>query len=133
MVQTSITREKISGHLNDDTHVDDGAELVFNGRVRNSEKGDPIIGIEYECYDGMAQKELQKLAEETAEKFHIRDLDCIHRIGYVPIGEASLRVVIWSKHRVEGLEAMAWFISEMKERVPIWKHIVLPNGIKLAQ
>jgi molybdopterin synthase catalytic subunit len=106
---------------------------VFNGRVRNSEQGDPIIGIEYECYDGMAQKELQKLAEETAEKFRISDLDCIHRVGYVPIGEASLRVVIWSKHRVEGLDAMAWFISEMKERVPIWKHAVLPDGSKLAQ
>lgn len=131
MILTSITKEKISEYLNDDTHVGDGAELVFNGRVRDSENDDPIIGIEYECYVGMAQKELQKLAEETAEKFKISDLICIHRIGYVPIGEASLRVVIWSKHRVEGLTAMAWFISEMKERVPIWKHIVLPDGCKI--
>lgn len=133
MVQTFITREKIPAQLNDDTHVADGAELVFFGRVRNLENGDPIKGIDYECYDGMAQKELQKLAEETAEKFRISDLDCIHRVGYVPIGEASLRVVIWSKHRVEGLDAMAWFISEMKERVPIWKHAVLPNSSKLPQ
>jgi molybdopterin synthase catalytic subunit len=96
--------------------------------VREMENGQPIVALDYEYYKGMAEKELQKLGEETMSRFAINQLDCIHRVGKIPVGEASLRVVIWSKHRVEALDAMAWFISQMKRDVPIWKNAVLEDG-----
>ena len=106
----------------------DGAELIFHGCVRGVEGEAPIIALHYECYPGMAEAELRRLADESVRRFSISDLDCIHRVGDVPIGEASLRVTIRSPHRAEALEAMAWFIRQMKRRVPIWKWAVRSDG-----
>jgi molybdopterin synthase catalytic subunit len=47
------------------------------------------------------------------------------------VGDTSLHVVIWSKHRKEGLDAMSWFISELKNSVPIWKWAILEDGSRV--
>lgn len=107
---------------------DKGSELVFNGRVRCCEGDEEIVALEYEHYEGMAQKELQAVAEEAARKFPIHHLLCRHRVGKVPVGHVSLWVSIWSEHREEGFDAMVWFISQLKKRVPIWKWAILPDG-----
>jgi len=109
----------------------DGAELTFNGRVRDTEHGKAIDALEYEQYEGMAEAELTALAAETCEKFPINDLFCKHRMGRVGVGETSLHVSIWSKHRKEAIEAMDCFIFELKKRVPIWKWALLADGTKV--
>lgn len=116
---------------NDDSRRQDGAEVIFNGRVRATENGQSIDALEYEQYESMAEKELKTLAKETCEKFFINDLFCKHRIGLINVGETSLHVSIWSKHRKEGLEAMNWFIAELKKRVPIWKWAILQDGSRI--
>ena len=131
MIITEIGQGRIIHFLTDDTRRDEGAELVFNGRVRSTENGELILALEYEHYSGMAEKELNGLAQETVEKFPLRDLFCRHRIGRINIGETSLHVAIWSKHRKEGLEAMTYFITELKKRVPIWKWAILQDGEKV--
>ena len=79
----------------------------------------------------MNKKELQKNAELACEKFSINKFYCVHRVGEIPVGQASLLVAIWSKHRTDGLNAMAWFITQLKKNVPIWKNAVLEDGRKI--
>jgi molybdopterin synthase catalytic subunit len=105
-----------------------GSEVIFMGRVRNMENDHPIVALFYEAFEPMAMKELQMAADETAEKFEIQDLFCWHRIGEVPVGEPSLKIVIRSHHREAGLEAVAWLVREIKLRVPIWKWGVAEDG-----
>jgi len=105
-----------------------GAHLVFYGRVRAEEEGRPITALDYEHYAGMAQRELQALAEETGRRFPLLAFECVHRVGRVAVGEASMRVVILARHRGESLEALAWFVRELKTRVPIWKWGVTADG-----
>jgi molybdopterin synthase catalytic subunit len=131
MVKTSISNTVIPALPSDETHTNDGGELQFYGRVREMENGQLIVALDYEYYDGMAEKELQKLAEKTKSRFNINHLDCIHRVGKIPVGEASLRVIIWSKHRAEALDAMTWFISQLKKDVPIWKNAILEDGSRI--
>ena len=131
MIKIEIINDPIEFFRNEDSRQNDGAELIFNGRVRVTENGENITALEYEQYEGMAKAELTQLAEETCKKFPIHDLFCKHRIGRVDVGETSLHVVIWSKHRKEGLEAMTWFISELKKRVPIWKWAILKDGMRI--
>ncbi len=119
-----ITPDPIPPLENNDAKTTLGSELIFHGRVRDQENGKSINGIFYEHYPEMAEKELKKLATAAKQKFDISDLDCIHRVGFVENGHMSLRVVVWSKHRQEGFEAMNWFISELKVYVPIWKNAV---------
>jgi molybdopterin synthase catalytic subunit len=130
MVTTEITTAKIEQLGERQERRETGAELIFFGRVRDDEAGQSISGLEYEHYAGMAEKELQKLAEETVAKYPIQEIDCRHRVGFVPVGEASLRLSIFSAHRREALDAMDWFINQLKERVPVWKWGVTVNGEK---
>jgi len=132
MIKTEIINGPITPFPSDDNHRDDGAEVVFNGRVRDTENGKQIIALEYEHYEKMTEKEIQALAEEAAKKFPIRDLSCRHRIGKVPVGEASLHVSIWAEHRQEAIQGLDWFIRELKKRVPVWKWAVYPDGTKEA-
>ena len=131
MFKVKIINKPITQFISDDSRKQDGAELIFNGRVRNTENGKEIIALEYEQYEGMALSELTNLANESLNKYPISDLFCKHRIGKVKVGETSLHVVIWSKHRKEGFKAMSYFISELKKRVPIWKWAILQDGTKI--
>ena len=128
MVKVEIIDDSIIPFIFDDHRKQDGAELVFNGRVRNTEHGKEIIALEYEQYEGMAELELGKIAQLTCEKFPINELYCKHRVGRIGVGEISLHVVIFSKHRKEGLAAMNWFISELKKLVPIWKWAIMTDN-----
>ena len=120
MVKVKIINKPITPFISDDSRKQDGAELIFNGRLRNTENGKEIIALEYEQYEGMADLELIKIDRHTCEKFPIHDLFCQHRVGIIKIGEISLHVVIWSEHRKEALAAMKWFILQLKKLVPIW-------------
>mgnify|MGYP001271967432 CR=1 FL=1 len=131
MIDIQIVNEPIKYFEFDENRVEDGSELLFNGRVRSKENNILIEGLEYEQYEGMAKNELMEIAKESLIKFSIHDLFCKHRIGKIKVGETSLHVVIWSKHRKEGFEAMSYFISELKKRVPIWKWALLKDGTKI--
>ena len=131
MIKVEIIGSHIIPFDSNDNQKEKGAELIFNGRVRETEHGKKIKMLEYEQYEDMAEKELRMIAQETQTKFPIKDLLCRHRIGEVKVGETSLHVSIWSKHRKEGLEAMSFFIIELKKRVPIWKWAILENGEKI--
>ena len=108
MIEISITKEIISTLKSDQTQTNNGSELQFYGRVRKIENGQIIIAIDYEYYQGMAEEELHKLGKKAMHKFSISKLSCIHRVGKIQVGETSLRIVIWSKHRKAGLDAMEW-------------------------
>ena len=131
MIRVEIVDSSIIPFESDDNQKEKGAELIFNGRVRETEHGKKIKVLEYEQYEDMAEKELINIATETQNKFPIKDLLCRHRIGEVKVGETSLHVSVWSKHRKEGLEAMSFFIIELKKRVPIWKWAILEDGTKI--
>lgn len=131
MIKVEIVGSHIIPFDSNNNQKEKGAELIFNGRVRGTEHGKKIKMLEYEQYEDMAEKELRMIAQETQNKFPIKDLLCRHRIGEVKVGETSLHVSIWSKHRKEGLEAMSFFIIELKKRVPIWKWAILENGEKI--
>lgn len=131
MIKVEIVGSSIIPFDSNDNQKEKGAELIFNGRVRGTENGKKIKMLEYEQYEEMAEKELRTIAQEAQNKFPIKDLLCRHRIGEVKVGETSLHVSIWSKHRKEGLEAMSFFIIELKKRVPIWKWAILENGEKI--
>ena len=112
MIKIEIVNGTIVPFTSIDNRKDEGSELIFNGRVRLKENGKEIVALEYEQYVGMAESELNNIAKETIALFLVKEVFCRHRIGKVPVGEASLHIVIWSKHRKEGLNAMTYFITE---------------------
>jgi molybdopterin synthase catalytic subunit len=114
---------------------EDGAVVGFIGRTRIS-PGTPAPGQEaeaarhagrsvealgYEAHDTMAIRVLTTIADEIAERFGVERLAIVHRIGDVPLGEASIVVVAASPHRDAAFLAARYAIDETKARAPIWK------------
>src|SRR5919108_3848011 len=66
-----------------------GAVTTFIGTTRNTNEGRQVIRLEYECYPGMAEKEMQKIAAEALMRWPIQKIAMLHRLGRVDIGEAS--------------------------------------------
>lgn len=107
---------------------ENGAYLVFLGTVRNHHQGRDVQCIYYEAYAGMAQKELQRIADDVAREYKLEHLIIVHRTGLHQIGDASLAVVLGSHHRPAAYEASRKVVELIKKDVPIWKREFFKDG-----
>jgi molybdopterin synthase catalytic subunit len=98
-----------------------GATLVFIGTVRDVNDGRAVSGMEYTAYRGMAERELDAIVAEAAERFDTRDIVVEHRLGSLDLGEASVAIVVAHPHRGAAYDASRYVIEQLKRRVPIWK------------
>ena len=76
----------------------------------------------------MALRELEKLADTALREFKLCRLVIVHRLGEVPIGEASIVVGCSSGHRPETFQALAWVMDTLKREIPIWKREIYADG-----
>jgi len=61
-------------------------------------------------------------------QWNIEGIAIYHRIGEVPISEASIVIAVSSSHREESLRAVEYAINTLKASVPIWKKEVYETG-----
>jgi molybdopterin synthase catalytic subunit len=106
----------------------DGAVAIFEGIVRDNSRGRRTLYLDYEAYESMAINEMQRLAQAALERFAIRDVRLVHRLGQLAIGEASVLIVVASAHRGAAFEACRWLIDTLKKTVPIWKKEYFEDG-----
>jgi len=107
---------------------DTGGVVTFVGTVRDHARGRAIRFLEYEAYPEMAEREMQKIADEAAERWPGTRVAMAHRTGHLEIGEAAVVVVAAAPHRAEAFEACRYAIDTLKTRVPIWKKEVAQDG-----
>ncbi|MCE9610981.1 MAG: molybdenum cofactor biosynthesis protein MoaE [Chthoniobacter sp.] len=100
-----------------------GACVEFAGLVRETEHDRALAGLHYEAYEPMATRELARIFNELNAVHPCAAVVFIHRLGWVPVGEASLFVRVLSAHRGEALRFLATAIDRMKADVPIWKSV----------
>ena len=103
-----------------------GACVEFFGIVREMEKGAALSGLGYEAHESMARKHLERIFAELSVTHPVEAVVFIHRLGWVPVGEASMFVRVLSAHRGEALAFCGAAIDRMKQDVPIWKRATLP-------
>ena len=105
-----------------------GATVTLDGYVRQFTKGRETLYLEYEAYEPMALKEMQKLIEAAHLKFEISNIGIVHRTGRLEIGETSVVISVAAPHRKTAFAACEWLIKELKRTVPIWKKEVYADG-----
>ena len=98
-----------------------GATVTFIGTTRDHNDGRRVTQLEYEAYPEMAIAEMRKIGEVARQRWPIARVAIVHRIGVVPIGEASVVIAVTSGHRTPAFEACHFAIDRLKELVPIWK------------
>jgi molybdopterin synthase catalytic subunit len=107
-----------------------GARVIFEGIVRPLENDRPIVALDYEAYQPMAERQLHHLASQLLNEHHLLAIVVQHSRGRVRVGECSFRLLIASRHRKEALAAMDQFIDRLKQEVPIWKSpVFLENTV----
>lgn len=106
----------------------DGAVCAFDGIVRNNTRGRQTLYLDYEAYREMALEQMRGLATEAVERFGVRDIALLHRLGRLQVGETSVLIVVASAHRGAAFEACRWLIDTLKKQVPIWKKETFVDG-----
>jgi len=98
-----------------------GGYASFEGWVRDHNEGRGVLKLEYEAYEALAVKEGERIVAEALERFGVRRIGCVHRVGELAIGELAVWVGVSAAHRDEAFAACRYVIDEVKHRLPIWK------------
>tara|TARA_B100002003_G_C13937691_1_gene455252 strand:+ start:179 stop:601 length:423 start_codon:yes stop_codon:yes gene_type:complete len=105
-----------------------GAIITFLGNTRRLNGDKEVLFLEYEAYEPMALRELEKIKRAAIDKWGDVDIAIAHRFGRLEIEDTSLVVAVGSKHRHEGFEVCKFIVDRIKETVPIWKKEVFSDG-----
>ncbi|CCO36230.1 Molybdopterin synthase catalytic subunit [Rhizoctonia solani AG-1 IB] len=134
---TSLDINAIMNSVRDDGA---GALAVFVGTTRDNFNGKQVTRLEYEAYSKLAIKSMAKIAAD-ARKLKVPPHDfgptsstpaqtdgalltriaIHHRLGQVPVGEASIVIAVTSPHRRESFYVCEWILEQVKINTPIWK------------
>jgi molybdopterin synthase catalytic subunit/molybdopterin converting factor small subunit len=105
-----------------------GAIATFTGTTRIQSRGRTVTHLDYEAYEGMAERVMAEIAEGLQSRYELSAVAIHHRVGRVGIGETSVVIAVSAPHRQDALAACKDAIDELKERVPLWKKEVYSDG-----
>ena len=92
-----------------------GAIVTFQGTTREVER------LEYEAYREMAEEKMLAIVSEAIAAHGLEAAAAEHRVGSVPIGEASVAIAASAAHRDEAFAGARAIIDRIKAEAPIWK------------
>ncbi len=108
---------------------DSGAAVLFLGTVRDHSAGkEGVTHLEYEAYDGVVEAKIAEIVGEARQRWPVRRIAAVHRVGSLDVGEVAVGVAVTSPHRADAFDAGRYVIDELKARVPIWKKEHWPGG-----
>ncbi len=77
--------------------------------------------LEYEAYTEMAERQMTEIVARAIERHDLCAAAVEHRVGTVPLSEASVAIAVSAPHRDAAFAAGREIIDELKAKVPIWK------------
>lgn len=92
-----------------------GAIVAFQGTTREVQR------LDYEAYVEMAEQRIRQILTECLESHGLQAIAAEHRVGSVPLGEASVIVAVSAAHRAEAFAGAREAIDRIKAEAPIWK------------
>jgi len=123
--ETPLSLERVASEVASD---DAGAIATFVGTTRRQSRGRDVVRLEYEAYEGMAEAEMERIANVLRERHDVLDVAIHHRVGPVEIGETSVVIAVSAAHRAAALEACREAIDTLKRTVPLWKKELYVGG-----
>ena len=113
-----ITLDEVAGLV---VRPHTGAVATFAGVVRNVTGDNEVAYLEYEAYEPMAVRELERIRAEAQTRWPKVRLAVAHRLGRLEVGEAAVVIVAAAPHRPDAFDACRYTIDTLKKTVPIWK------------
>src|ERR687888_79685 len=125
LVETPLSLETVVDEVRTE---DAGAVATFVGTTRRRSRERDVVYLEYEAYEGMAEKVMEELAIELKRRHALCEVAIHHRVGRVDVGETSVVIAVSAPHRSAALAACREAIDELKVSVPLWKKEVYAGG-----
>lgn len=101
--------------------TDIGAIASFIGLARDSNSGSEVSAMTLEHYPAMTEKALTAIVDEALQRWTLRDVTLIHRVGRLLPGDPIVLVIVASSHRAEAFAACEFMMDALKTRAPFWK------------
>src|SRR5256885_3416424 len=105
-----------------------GGTCVFLGTVRSGPEEQGVTAIEYSAYEEMVEAEFGRLLADAGVRWPEARIAVRHRLGTIPVGEASIAIVAAAPHRAQAFESCRFVIEEVKRRIPVWKKELRVDG-----
>jgi molybdopterin synthase catalytic subunit len=105
-----------------------GAIVTFTGYVRDYSSDEATETLHLEHYPGMCERELQDIADEACQRWHVTAYSVVHRHGALPRNAQIVFVGAASPHRGDAFRACEFIIDALKTRAPFWKRETLSSG-----
>lgn len=127
MPTPAITIDIIDGPLPQATDApveNAGGEARFTGRTRpeSHDTNGALLALDYDMHEPLVRTVLMDLATAACQTHAVLSITMRHARGMVPVGEASVEVVVHAAHRSEAFAACRELIDGLKARAPIFKH-----------
>lgn len=119
-----IDTSKVFEELSD---ANSGGICVFVGTVREFTQDEKVMSLEFETYEKMALKEMDKIASAAIQKWNLNKVIIRHAVGVKKVEKPVVVVGASSAHREACFEACRYLIDTLKETVPIWKKELFEN------
>ena len=106
-----LSLEDVTGRVGRDAA---GAIVTFQGTTRD------VDSLDYEAYREMAEEKIAGILHECVAAHGLEAAAAEHRVGSVPLGEASVIVAVSAAHRGEAFAGARAAINRIKAEAPIW-------------
>jgi molybdopterin synthase catalytic subunit len=122
--ETPLDVDEVVSALEDDGS---GGLTLFVGRVRDHDHGLGVRGLDYSAHP-TALDALRRVCLHVAERYDVRGVAAVHRVGRLEVGDVAVIVATASAHRGTSFDASRDLIDTLKAEVPIWKHQQFADG-----
>jgi molybdopterin synthase catalytic subunit len=98
-----------------------GAVVSFVGTVRDRSDGQGVTAMELEHYPGMTEQAIEAMVATARQRFDIRGVRVIHRVGLLRALDQIVLVAVTSPHRGQAFQACEYLMDYLKTQAPFWK------------
>jgi molybdopterin synthase catalytic subunit len=93
-----------------------GAISIYLGTVREFPSGN---GLEFED-DNQAVRKLEEIEKRAIDRFDVKDVAIVHRVGFLGISETILLIAVSASHRGSAFDACRSIIDDIKDLHKSW-------------
>jgi molybdopterin synthase catalytic subunit len=101
--------------------VGSGALAGLVGLMRDHNAGTRVTAMTLEHYPGMTERALREIAEQAMERFALRAIRIVHRVGHLRPGDPIVLVAVVAAHRGDAFRGCELLMDYLKTRAPFWK------------
>ena len=105
-----------------------GAIVTFTGIVRDKAEHPDLIAMTLEHFPGMTEQEIQTIIDQARERWPLRAVRVIHRVGRLLPQENIVFVGAASAHRQAAFDSASFIMDYLKTKAPFWKKEETPAG-----